>query len=226
MLRAVIFDLDQTLINTLSRFYRIFNLVLQDFGGEVLDWNTFIKHYADDTLNQFIPENVSVRVFWRIFLHRYNDIELEDESPIPGAIDVLRKLKELGVKVAIVTGRAVDEDCVWRELKHHGMADYVDCVVTCKGYVDGELFSKVEVLRKAAECLGVSINDCVVVGDYWPDIRSGKIVNAKLVVGVLTGFMSRDELLRHGADVVLDSVADLLNVLSSYFVENLPESSF
>jgi len=226
MFRAVIFDLDQTLINTLNRFYKVFNLILVEFGGDEIDWDTFIKHYADDTLNVFIPKNVSIKTFWRTFLYRYNDVELEDEAPIPGAIDVLSRLKEMNVKIAIVTGRAVDEDCIWRELKRHGMADYVDCVVTSKDQDDGELFSKDEIFRKAAKCLCVPINECIVVGDYWPDIKSGKAVNAKMVIGVLTGFMTRDQLEEYGADIVIDSVADLLDVLSSYFVKDFIEGSF
>lgn len=226
MLRAVIFDLDQTLINTLNRFYRIFNLILSEFGGDELDWDIFIKHYADDTLNGFIPDGVSVEVFWRTFLYRYNDIELEDEAPIPGAMEVLIKLKELNFRVAVVTGRAVDEDCVWRELRRHGMADYVDCVVTSKDHDYVELFSKDEILRKAASCLGVPMGECIVVGDYWPDIKSGRAVNAKMVVGVLTGLMTEDQLIEYGADLVIDSVAELLDVLSGYLVEDFTECSF
>lgn len=73
---------------------------------------------------------------------------LKDDSPIPGVLDVLRELKRMNFKIAVVTGRAVDEDCIWRELKRYGMADYVDCVISNKSVGCEELFSKVEILGR------------------------------------------------------------------------------
>lgn len=220
-MRAVIFDFDQTLVNTLRRFYEVFNRVLRDFGGSDVDWETFVKHYADDTLDNFVPPGIDREVFWRAFLKRYNDIVSPSDSPIPGALDVLRCLKHHGFKVAVVTGRAVDERFVWEELRMFGMDTYVDCVVTAKDFLDDKLFSKERILRRAAEILNVPIDECVVVGDYWADMISGKAVGAKLVVGVLTGLMSAEKLREYGADVVIDSVAELLGVLNIEQVDKL-----
>lgn len=66
----------------------------------------------------------------------------------------------------------------------------------------------------------------MIVSDYWPDIKSGRAVNAKLVIGVLTGLMSEEQLLRCGVDLVLNSVAGLLDVLSNYFVDEFSQNSF
>ncbi|MCS7385604.1 MAG: HAD family hydrolase [Candidatus Methanomethylicota archaeon] len=213
-MKAVIFDLDQTLVYTLRRFFEVLNRLLRDYGEKELEWSVFVKYYADDALDEFVPKSISREVFWRIFLKRYNELFSPLDSPIPGAIEVLRALKRRGFKVAVVTGRAVDELEVWRELRMYGMEAYVDCIVTGKNFLDGELFSKKRILRRAAELLGVSIEECVVVGDYWADIISGKEVGAKLVVGVLTGLMPAEKLVKCGADVVIESVADLLEILN------------
>ena len=65
----------------------------------------------------------------------------------------------------------------------------------------------------AARALGVDPQACLMVGDATPDIRAGKAAGAQ-VVGVLSGFGERAELERAGADLILNSVADLPRVLS------------
>jgi phosphoglycolate phosphatase-like HAD superfamily hydrolase len=50
------------------------------------------------------------------------------------------------------------------------------------------------------------------VGDTTPDIQAGK--SAGLVtVGVLCGFGDRDELVEAGADIILETTADLADLL-------------
>ncbi len=58
-----------------------------------------------------------------------------------------------------------------------------------------------------------SVDALAAVGDTASDIRSGRAAGAGLVAGVLTGSLSRDRLLAAGADEVLDSVADLPDLL-------------
>ncbi|MEM2796442.1 MAG: HAD hydrolase-like protein, partial [Candidatus Hadarchaeales archaeon] len=62
------------------------------------------------------------------------------------------------------------------------------------------------------EKLGVEPQECVIVGDYWNDIRDGKKVGAK-TVAVLTGLMRRELLEKYGPDAVIKSIADLLEVV-------------
>ena len=65
----------------------------------------------------------------------------------------------------------------------------------------------------AAERMGVPPQACLMVGDTVVDIRAGKAAGAQ-TVGVLCGFGSRQELSRAGADLILDSTADLVEVLA------------
>lgn len=53
---------------------------------------------------------------------------------------------------------------------------------------------------------------CLMVGDTTVDIRSGKAAGAQ-TVGVLCGFGEEDELIRAGADLVLDTTAQLSSYL-------------
>jgi predicted PurR-regulated permease PerM/phosphoglycolate phosphatase-like HAD superfamily hydrolase len=64
----------------------------------------------------------------------------------------------------------------------------------------------------AAQELGVSIERCVMVGDTTVDIDAARAAGA-WAVGVLCGFGQRQELERAGADLILDTTADLEKVL-------------
>jgi phosphoglycolate phosphatase-like HAD superfamily hydrolase len=67
------------------------------------------------------------------------------------------------------------------------------------------------VLRAAQE-MGVQPENCVMIGDTTVDIRSGKLAGAQ-TVGVLCGFGSETELRRAGADLILPTPHDLLQLL-------------
>ncbi len=211
MLKLVIFDLDQTLINTLPRFYRIFNLALEHFGGKKIDWNTFMKDYEEDTLNRHVP--VEPKEFWDYFLSHYNDIMCEKDRLIYGAEDVLKFLKEKGINVVITTGRMVPPREVWDELRRFGIDKYVDFVYTrLDGYGDGR--RRTELIREAMKKFNASKDETMLVADYWPDMQSGREVGI-FTIGVLTGFESEEKLRKNGADVVIPSVKDLIDVIKN-----------
>ena len=211
--KAVFFDLDQTLVDTLKRFFKVFNNLISDLGGEPINWSLFLKHYAADTLDLFIPSSVNRDFFWKTFLMAYNSVSDSSDRLFPDAPMVLSCLRSVGFRIVVLTGRAVDEALIWDELKRFNIAHYVDAVFTCKGSLGDVLFSKVEIIHKACSQLDISPSEVILVGDYWADVESGKKAGVGLVVGVLTGLLSKDVLKSYGADVVLESVSHLPSLL-------------
>ena len=67
-------------------------------------------------------------------------------------------------------------------------------------------------IRLAARRLGVPVANCLMVGDTTVDVKSARRAGA-WSVGVLCGFGEQKELERAGAHLILDSTADLLNIL-------------
>ena len=64
----------------------------------------------------------------------------------------------------------------------------------------------------AAEKMGIPPENCLMIGDTTVDIKAGKRAGAQ-TVGVLSGFGEKEELVRAGADLILDSAADLPEIL-------------
>jgi phosphoglycolate phosphatase len=65
----------------------------------------------------------------------------------------------------------------------------------------------------AAEKMGVKPHECLMIGDTTVDIHAGRSAGAQ-TVGVLCGFGEENELKAMGADLILSSTHEIVNVLN------------
>jgi phosphoglycolate phosphatase-like HAD superfamily hydrolase len=219
--KAAIFDLDCTLIDTLRRFFDLFNKLLVARGKKLLTWDKFFEIYVADTLDDLIAKPLDrererkLHEFWMEFLHRYRDGDSKGKL-IPGVIEIFQDLSEKGIPFAVITSCIVPTAKLRKELAKFGIGKFVRTIVTAhdvlKSLETGNHFSKLEIFELAAERLEVDPEDCVVVGDYWNDIRDGKAIGAK-TVAVLTGQMRRELLEKYGPDAIIESIRDLPKVV-------------
>ena len=128
------------------------------------------------------------------------DLEL-----VAGAEGALRDLR-VRYRLGLVTTR--DRASSMRFLKRYGLEDLFDAII-CREDVR-RLKPHPEPIFKAAEVMGITPEQCVMVGDTLADIRAARAANAASV-GVLTGFGSKEDL--NEADMVLNSVVDLVQWL-------------
>ena len=126
---------------------------------------------------------------------------------IDGVEQTIKKLHSI-YPLAIVTARGQRSTLDF--LEHFDLSRYFQVIVTAQTCRYTKPFP--DPLFFAAQQLSVSPTDCLMVGDTTVDIRAGKAAGAQ-TIGVLCGFGELDELSRLGADMLLPSTADLLNVL-------------
>ncbi|WP_326947658.1 HAD hydrolase-like protein [Amycolatopsis sp. NBC_00348] len=129
-------------------------------------------------------------------------------TPIDGAEDVVRGLREDGVKVAFTTGFApVTQLAILDAL---GWRDLADLALAPGDGVRGRPFPDL-VLTAALRLEVTDVRHVAVVGDTASDVLCGRRAGASVVAGVLTGAGRREDLLE--ATHVLDSVRELPAVL-------------
>lgn len=216
MKKAVIFDLDGTLLDTLED--------LADSGNAVLEMHDFSPH-STAAYRTFIGDGMA-KLVERIFpagevsdpavlakrLQQYKEAyeqHWRNKTQVyEGITELLDDLSQRGVKTAVLTNKA------------HDFA--VKCVDEFLGdYPWGVVFGQREgVPRKpdaagalgALEVMGVTAPEALFVGDSSVDMQTA--VNASIeAVGVSWGFRSQEELLANGASVVIDAPRELLGLL-------------
>lgn len=129
---------------------------------------------------------------------------------IPGAVEVMRELREGGVKVVLTTGFSrVTLDALLDALDWH---DVADLTLSPADAGRGRPFPDLP-LTALLRSGSTSVGSMVVVGDTASDMLSGVNSGAGLVVGVLSGAHDEDALEQAGADAVITSVADLPELL-------------
>ncbi len=126
---------------------------------------------------------------------------------IPGVCQMLHQLHP-HYPMAIVSARD--------HTTTHAFLDYFDLqrlfiiVVTAQTCAYTKPFP--DPVRHAAEAMGISPQECLMIGDTSVDIKSAKAAGAQ-AVGVLCGFGSEHELRRAGADLIFAETAALTAVL-------------
>ncbi len=213
MIKAVIFDLDGTLVNSLYDLGESTNFALKQMGFPTHPTEAF-KYFVGDGIPKLIeravPENrrdpETQSHVLDIFMRHYKEHYADNTAPYVGIPQMLEQLTAKGIKTAVVSNKA------------HSMA------VTVTEKLFGNKFSLVCGKREdfpskpdpaltlwVAREIGVRPEECLFVGDSGMDMKAAK--NAGCVaVGVLWGFREREELLLNGADCIIDSPNEILRV--------------
>ena len=201
-IKAIILDLDQTLLHTLHRFHAVFSEMV---GG--LDWEEFLRLFREDRLDELVEGDRAE--FWEEFTRRFSRTRHPEDRPIEGAREVLERLSRRYL-IVVTTGRRVPPEEVWRELEEFGLAPYVHEVRTLLGH-DG-VWHRDALLRRILEEHGLSPEEAIFVGDYWVDMDSARRAGVR-AVAVRTGLEPDDRLMEHGALRVIDGIWELEKIL-------------
>jgi len=127
---------------------------------------------------------------------------------IPGVLEMLAFLRHK-FPMAVVSAR--DENTTGLFLNQFDIYPFFRSIVTSQSCLYTKPFP--DPIRLAASQMSVSPENCLMIGDTTVDIRAGKSAGA-MTLGVLCGFGTEKELRRAGADLILKSTAELLDIFN------------
>jgi len=216
--KAVLFDLDGTLIETDNRWAAQLGKRLAPLRRVAPWWDT--GRAARDVIMMIEgPSNYAVAIIERLGLshlvseladrvRRSKGLATRDTSElVPGSEQVLEATSQR-FKLGVVTTRARREALAF--LERWDFAKYFGVVVTRQDC--WWMKPHPEPVLKAAAALGVPPERCIMVVDTVADVRAARRAGA-YAVGVLCGFGDRRELECAQADLILERPEQLLSYL-------------
>ncbi len=138
----------------------------------------------------------------------FNEIlDREGIAPFPGSAATLDLLERIGVPAAIVSSSKNARPV----LEAAGLSDRFDVVIDGIEVASRGLPGKPapDAYLLGAELLGVDVSKAIVVEDAVSGVAAGAAGHFAVVIGVDRG-AGHDNLLAHGADLVVDDLAELL----------------
>src|SRR2546428_7766501 len=205
--RAVLFDLDGTLLDSFQSHYRVYQHVFADLRIG-FDEGTFVQYYSPNWYRLYERIGLS-RDRWpdadQLWLHYY---EQETPGPRDGAAEVLAAVKASRRALGLVTSG--ERFRVERDLDRLGWSTFFDAVVC--GTDSPQLKPHPGPLRRALESLNAAPAQAVYVGDTIEDVQMGKAAGTS-TVALSGGFSAKESLSAERPDVLLDNLTELVTML-------------
>lgn len=209
-LKAVLFDLDGTLLNSIPLIRRCFEIVFAEFeipwgdGAVMKTVGLPLRQVAES----YAPGQADL--FLKVYTEFYRSHQQEMLKLFPGAKEAVKTLDRAGYRLGLVTSK-LREPAV-SNLVMTGLDQYLQHVVTVEDTSRPKPYP--DCLLRGLRLLAVEPDQAVYVGDSWYDVQTGK--NAGVATaGVTWGIASRDELNPYQPDVIADDWSQLLTALSS-----------
>ena len=125
-----------------------------------------------------------------------------------GTADTLSALKERGYRLAVITSKR-HEPAV-HGLEVTGLAEYFEIVLGADDTTEHK--PRPEPLLDAACLMGLTVDECLYVGDSPYDMQAARSANM-YAVGALWGMFTKEVLLNAGAEVLISHISELPEVL-------------
>jgi HAD superfamily hydrolase (TIGR01509 family) len=218
----MLFDLDGTLVDSAYQHVLAWHHTFTDFRMDIPNWKIHRRigmsgSFFLPALLREINHSTSKAAIERLEERHaeYFTKGIKTIRVLPGARELLRRLTAIGLRWSIATSG-----------EHAQVQKLVKGLALPKSLplVTGDEVKNAkpapDIFLLAAERLGVSINDCIIVGDSPWDLLAGRRMKA-LGVGLLCGGYAKEELERAGAHLVYEDPAELLGNLAELGISEM-----
>jgi pyrophosphatase PpaX len=213
-IRAVLFDVDGTLLDTSEFILGSFEHTLAYHGLPAMPRDTMRQRIGEplEEIYESLATGGSPAFADLVETHRTFQTEnLHLSIPFPGTVATLARLKDAGYALAAVTSRSRRTSV--RTLEQAGLIDYLAVVVSAEDAP--ALKPHPAPLLHALAQLKLPSHAAVMVGDTPHDIAAGRAAGTR-TVGALYGFQNESTMRAAGADALIAQLSDVLDVLQAW----------
>lgn len=213
MTKAIIFDLDGTLLDTLHDLTDSVNHVLTNHNMKnrtVDEIRSFIGNGVPTLIARSVPSGTdenTIAECVREMAEYYKDHADIKTKPYDGIDKLLETLKSKGIRTAVVTNKVENAAKI---LCNNKFGDIFDCVIGDNG--KGRLKPYPDNVFRALDILGFPREEVLYAGDSDVDMITAE--NAGLrSIGVTWGFRDEAVLRKNGADFIVHYPTEILKIL-------------
>ena len=211
--KNIIFDLDGTLLNTLLDLHASVNYSMDKLGfprRTVDEVRRFVGNGVKVLIRRAAPDDISDEQYnaaYAAFQEHYRVHSRDKTAPYDGVCELMKELKARGHKVAIVSNKL---DFAVQTLKDEFFSGLCDAAV---GDSDATRTKpEPDMVYKALDEMDASADESVYIGDTDVDLATAK--NSGMpCISVTWGFRSRAELEGYGAETIVDSADEILELV-------------
>lgn len=199
MLKGILFDLDGTLVDSLSATLEAFNLSIVSQGGKSRTASEILKYFGPGEgriFERILKEDGISGEKAQVAYELCRDHLNQNMGKLPlhiGVPELLEKIKSAGVPVSIVTGRGWETTEMI--LKHHRILDRFTKVIA-NDHV-GSPKPSPEGIQIALKEMRLEPADAIYVGDSWVDIRAAHSAGCQGVAALWDLMVDRELLEEH-----------------------------
>ncbi len=207
--RGLIFDMDGTIVDSVTGITASMNFTLKTFNRPQTDEPTVARLLGIPLARKFVEllgdlDESEADRFCAIYHDHYRRTCTQSTRLLPGVEPAVRNIADRSIPMAVATTKT--REFTRLILDSLGCADLFPAIVGFEDVTHPKPHA--EPLLTAAKLIGLPPADCVYVGDTPIDIMAAHAARMPSI-GVCTGAYTHDELSRAGADWVFNSVGDI-----------------
>ncbi len=212
--KAVIFDLDGTLLNTLNDIVDSLNLVLKNHGFNTHsfdEYKYFVGNGAKTLIDRAVPKDTSDierENILKEYLLIYEKRKYDKTCAYEGIEELLLKLNEINVKISVLSNKP--HNATLQVVDHYFKGVKFNCVFGERPNIPikPDKTSAIYI----SKLLSIPTSDILFVGDSNVDMETA-IASNMFPVGVLWGFRTKSELVECGAKKVIGHPKEILDII-------------
>lgn len=211
MKKAIIFDLDGTLLNSLVDIAESVNYVLEKHHfptHNINDYKYMIGNGIKVLVEKALPKNVSKSEFETYFNETkliYEQRQTQKTHAYNGIIDMLKALSNKGIELNILSNKPNN---FTQDVVKHFFTD-INFNIVFGARKGVEIKPSPEAVNEIVKTLGFAKNEFMYMGDTSTDMQTAKAAGIDSI-GVTWGYRKVDELVNSGAKHIVNSPSEVL----------------
>lgn len=202
---CVIFDLDGTISQTNELIYATFNHVVGKYLGKVFTTQEIVATFGppEEIAIERLVGKEQTRAAMADFYRFYEEHHEEMATAHAGIPELLRTLKDKGVRLALFTGKGRKTTLI--TLEKFDILQYFDLIVSGSDVENHKPSG--DGIRMALKAFGVPPEGALMVGDAVADVKAARETGVA-IASVLWDSYGKDDVLRLGVTDVFHSVGE------------------